>query len=66
MAGVVYRDAIYRVSAIRQAMGWGRVSWRAARRRGLRVLRLGRNSYVLGVDVMAYIEAQAREVSVDG
>ena len=64
-AGVVFPDALYRPDALRRALGWGRVSWRRARRDGLRVLRCGRSRYVKGADVVAYLEATGQVETVN-
>ena len=56
-AGVIRRDAIYRVDELKERMGWRDAAFRAARRRGLKVHHVGKRAYVLGEDLFAYITA---------
>jgi hypothetical protein len=56
-AGVIRRDAIYRVDELKERMGWRDAAFRAARRRGLKVHHVGKRAYVLGEDLFAYVTA---------
>jgi hypothetical protein len=54
--GVIVPDALYRIDELRARMGWPASSYRAACRRGLRVQRSGKRAYVLGSDVIAFVQ----------
>lgn len=58
--GQVTADAIYTLEEIQRRLGLGAHAMRAARRAGLRVRRIGRRGYVLGRDVLAFIEASTK------
>lgn len=63
--GLIFPEALYRKEALCRALGWGRVSWRRARREGLRVLCCGRCRYVRGEDAIAYLERAGREEGLE-
>jgi hypothetical protein len=54
-AGVIRRDAVYRVDELKERMGWRDAAFRAARRRGLKVHHVGKRTYITGEDLFAYI-----------
>lgn len=60
--GQILADAIYTLDTIK-AFGLGPAALRTARRQGLTVRKIGRRSYILGRDLIAYAE---REGHVDG
>jgi len=60
--GTVSADEMLTLDAIKHRLGLGVHALRSARRNGLKVRRLGRRSYVLGKDLMDYIEKQGRLV----
>jgi hypothetical protein len=53
--GVLHREAIYRLDELKERMGWRDAAYRAARRKGLKVYRVGKRTYVSGEDLFAYI-----------
>ncbi len=55
-AGEIKADSLYTLDEIRARLGLGLAALRTARRRGLTVRRIGRRGYLLGRDVMAYVE----------
>lgn len=55
-AGEINANSIYTLDEIRSRLGLGLAALRTARRKGLKVRRIGRRGYLLGKDVMAYIE----------
>ena len=58
--GLVTADALYTLAEIQERLKLGQHAMRQARRAGLRVRRIGRRGYVLGRDVMAFIDATAK------
>ena len=55
-SGCISADQLYTLEEIRARLGLGLAALRTARRQGLKVRRIGRRGYVLGRDVMAYVE----------
>ena len=55
--GVITADAVYTLDEIRERMKLGQAAMRQARRAGLKVRKIGRRRYVLGRDILAYVEA---------
>jgi hypothetical protein len=58
--GQVTADAIYTLEEIQQRLKLGQHAMRMARRAGLKVRRIGRRGYVLGRDVLEFIETAAK------
>jgi len=58
--GVVTADGIYTLREIRQRLKLGPHALRMARRSGLKVGRIGRRAYVLGRDLIAFIETSGK------
>lgn len=56
--GFILPDALYRVDELRRRMGWKDAAFRAARRRGLVVRRVGKRVFVIGSDVIAFVISQ--------
>ena len=54
--GVISAQAAYSLDQVKQRLGLGTAAIRTARRRGLVVRRVGRKSFVLGKDLLAYLE----------
>ena len=50
--GSIRADELYSLTELRRRLDLGQGALRTARRRGLRVRRIGRKSYVLGRDVV--------------
>ena len=57
--GEISADKLYTLAAIKWRLGLGAAALRTARRAGLRVRRIGRRGYVLGRDLIDYIDSQA-------
>lgn len=55
--GLVSSDCLYTLDEIRDRLGLGQAAMRQARRAGLPVRKIGRRRYVLGRDLLAYVEA---------
>lgn len=51
-------DEIVPLSDLQARLGLGASAIRAARRRGLRIHRIGRKKFVVGRDLIAFMEAQ--------
>lgn len=64
-AGMVTADALYTLPEIQERLKLGQHALRMARHAGLKVRRIGRRGYVLGKDVMAFIEASGNEEAND-
>ena len=62
ISAVIRADAAYHISEINKRFGIGEWSLRKMRRNGLPVRRCGRKSWVLGRDLLAYIESQGKVV----
>ena len=54
--GVIKADEAYSLAYVKQWLSLGTAALRTARRRGLKVRRVGRKSFVLGKDLMIYLE----------
>lgn len=50
---------LYRGDDLAARMGWRPSGWRAARRAGLRAIRVGKRWFVKGSDLIAFVESQA-------
>ncbi len=61
--GLIDAGSLYTLPEIKARLGLGKAALRTARRRGLVVRKIGRKGYVLGKDVMTYIE---RTATVEG
>lgn len=59
-SGVISADSLYTLAEIQERLRLGQHALRMARRAGLKVRRIGRRGYVLGKDVMAFIEASGK------
>ena len=58
--GVIIADAVYTLDELERRMGLGVAALRTARRQGLRVCKIGRRKYVLGRDLISYLERIAK------
>ncbi|MFZ1933322.1 MAG: hypothetical protein WCB27_01345 [Thermoguttaceae bacterium] len=63
VAGEIHADGMYTLAEIRARLGLGTYALRQARRRGLSVRKIGRRSYVLGKDILAFAAGDPQEVS---
>lgn len=55
-AGIIKPDEMYRLEEAKKRTGWGAHAFRAARRAGLQVRYAGRRGFVLGKDIIEYVE----------
>ena len=58
--GHISADQMYTLDEIKRRLGLGVAAMRQARRNGLAVRYIGRRGYVLGKDILAYVESSAR------
>ena len=58
--GLIKADCLYTLAEIQERLKLGPHAMRQARRAGLRVRRIGRRAYVLGRDVLAFIESASK------
>lgn len=54
--GEIRADGIYTLHELQQRMGLGQAALRTARRNGLPIKRIGRRGYVLGRDLIEYVD----------
>ncbi len=64
--GEIRADAVYSLPEAQARLNWGSWAFRTARRNGLTVRRVGTRSYVMGRDLLAYIETAGKVVGGDG
>jgi len=60
--GEVRADSLYTLEELSRRLGLGTAALRTARRSGLVVRRIGRRSYVLGRDLIDYVDRNADRV----
>ena len=60
--GEICFGSLYTLDAINERLGIGKAALRKARREGLIVRRIGRKSFVLGEDLIAWVKRSARSV----
>jgi hypothetical protein len=60
--GVIRADCAYDLQQVKARLGLGTAAIRTARRKGLTVRRVGRKSFILGADILAYIQDHANIV----
>jgi hypothetical protein len=58
--GPIHPKVLYRMDDLLRRMGWGEAAFYAARRRGLKTHRVGKRTYALGSDVIAYVTSQVQ------
>ena len=51
-------DELLPLRALNERLGWGGRALQLARRKGLRILAFGKYRYVLGADLISFIESQ--------
>lgn len=56
--GIIVGDAVYTLLQVK-SFGLGTAAIRTARRKGLKVRRVGRKSFILGRDLVDYLENHA-------
>ena len=57
--GVISADAAYSLDQIKERLGLGTAALRTARRKGLIVRRIGRRSFVMGRDLLDFLDNHA-------
>ena len=57
---------LYRLSEVKRRLGLGQVALRQMRRKGLHVRYLGRSGFILGRDLIRYIEIHGSETRPQG
>jgi len=57
--GVISGDQAYSLSQVKARIGLGTAALRTARRKGLIVRRIGRRSFVMGRDLLQYLDDHA-------
>ncbi len=55
--GVISADSLYTLAEIQQRLKLGQAAMRQARLAGLRVVKIGRRRYVLGRDLISFIDS---------
>ncbi|MCE5268287.1 MAG: helix-turn-helix domain-containing protein [Planctomycetaceae bacterium] len=63
IAGEIHADGMYTLAEIRARLGLGTYALREARRHGLPVRKIGRRSYVLGKDILAFAAGDRQGVA---
>jgi hypothetical protein len=56
--GVILLGAMYTLKEAKLRLGWTESALRAAKRRGLRILRCGKRGYVSGSELQRFLESQ--------
>ena len=59
MPGVIVADALYTLQEVQQRLRLGAAAMRQARRQGLILRKIGRRKYLLGRDILAWLESTA-------
>jgi hypothetical protein len=59
--GPVQASVLYPIETAKALMGWGQRALREARRAGLKVRKVGRREYIIGRDIIEFVE-QAGEL----
>lgn len=54
--GLITADTLYRADELKARMGWRNAAFRAACRGGLRIHRVGKRVFIVGADVLAYVQ----------
>ena len=58
--GMIEPHILYRLDEAEERLGWTRSTTRAARRNGLLVRYAGKRAYVVGRDLIAYVEQHGK------
>ena len=64
--GEIRADVCYPLESFKAVSGLNKSSLAAARRRGLRMLREGKRTFIIGSDWLNYLDRNARVVNPDG
>jgi len=64
--GVIRADELYRLDELQARLQAGEWAIRQARRKGLRMYKIGKRKYVKGADVLAFLDANVTPESGDG
>ena len=57
-AGPIHADTLYPIEQGKGLLGWGSRNLASAKQRGLKVLCFGKRSYLLGADIIAFLQEQ--------
>ena len=60
-SGVIRPDELYELSECQRRLGWGKAAFRTARRNGLKVRYCSRRAYVMGADLISYIDEHGKD-----
>lgn len=63
--GVVDAAQIYRLDEFRLRMGLGDLAFREVKRRGLKVVKVGKRIYVRGRDWLEFVDREAEKQAAD-
>ena len=61
--GIIKADEAYPLDYVKQDLNLGAAALRTARRNGLKVKKIGRKSYVMGKDLLQYLDEHATTVA---
>ena len=59
--GIIDPRLMYTAAAVKQSCRWGEWAFRQNKRKGLRVLTVGKSQFVRGADLIEFVEAQDQE-----
>ncbi len=59
--GAIRSDEVYSLSEVKKRLGLGTHALRMARIKGLEMRKVGRRKFILGADLIAFIDQQGRE-----
>jgi hypothetical protein len=59
--GIIAADCVYQLDDAQARLGLGKQAWRTARREGLPIRRVGRRRYVIGRDVITWLQTRPTE-----
>lgn len=58
--GIFQPGVLFTATAVKQLCGWGEWAFRQNKKRGLRVLTVGKTAFVRSDDLIAFVEAQGQ------
>ena len=61
--GVLSLDEFYTIKEAQSRLGWSDAALRAAKRRGLKLLRSGKRRYVTGQEILRFLQHETDHVS---
>ena len=66
VGGTICPTEVYRLDEVKRRAGWGDVAFRAAVRKGLRVHKCGKRTYVVGSDLVQFITTSNSDEVANG